>query len=67
MVPMYPPKRSLEQLYPDNFYQNMGRQPFFQLDHNILQQNNTVVPNHGVIHQKNFYNSSKYSVGKNVK
>mgnify|MGYP000953438981 CR=1 len=65
---MYPPKRSLEQLYPDNFYQNMGRQPFFQLDHNVIQHNsNAMQQNHAMMQQKSFYNASKYSVGKNVK
>jgi hypothetical protein len=44
------PKRTLENVYPEHFFQGIMRQPFFQFDTNYQQQN--------------VFHSSKYSVGK---
>lgn len=43
-------KRSMDQVYPENFYQGVPRQPFFNLENNLQQ--------------KNYFNSGKHSVGK---
>lgn len=44
------PKRSLEQVYPDNHFQGILRAPFFSIDTNYQP--------------KPYFNASKYSVGK---
>lgn len=46
------PKKSLENVYCDNFFQTITRQPFGTVENNL---------------QKHSYNASKYSVGKLTK
>ena len=43
-------KRSIDQVYPDHFYQGITRQPFFHME-NTMQS-------------KTYFNSGKHSVGK---
>lgn len=47
---VHTPKRSLENVYSEPFFNNMLRQPFYGIETSVLQ--------------KSYYNASKYSVGK---